>query len=300
MIIDCHAHVFAFPKIIPGPGKTTFMSAEEQISLMDSKGIDKAVILPLNNPESPTEPQSIGEILYICQKYPGRFIPFCNLDTRLPKIKEKITVDDFDFLIRQYKDIGCKGLGELTARIPWNDSALLKLLEACERNDFAITFHTIASDVNSYGVIDEVGLPGLESILKKFPKLKFLGHSLCFWSEISGALSKRDKNSYPKGRVIGGGAVVRLMKRYPNLYGDLSAGSGFNALQRDPQHAWKFIDEFQNRLLLGLDYCSTTNDMQHIEWLTQAKDDGYISKKAYEKIMWKNINKALKLKLKGS
>ena len=50
MIIDIHAHVFAFPKIKPRPGATTFMSMEDQIALMDAKGIDKAVILPINNP----------------------------------------------------------------------------------------------------------------------------------------------------------------------------------------------------------------------------------------------------------
>jgi predicted TIM-barrel fold metal-dependent hydrolase len=88
-----------------------------------------------------------------------------------------------------------------------------------------------------------------------------------------------------------------LMREYPNLYGDISAGSGLNALQRDPAFSWKFIDEFQNRLLLGLDYCSPTNNMQHIEWLSKARDDKNISQEVYEKITWKNVNRILGLGL---
>ena len=295
MIIDIHSHVYAFPVIKPYVGATTFMSAEQQIAMMDSKGVDKAVILPLCNPEIPTEPQSMGEILYICRKYPGRFIPFCNLDPRLPKRKDLITVEDFDFKIKQYAELGCKGLGELTCRIEWVDSSMQMLLEACQRYEFCITFHTITEDFDGYGIIDEIGLPGLEAVLKKFPKLKFLGHSPGFWSEISGDVSSNDKNGYPTDRVADGGRLKYLMRRYPNLYGDISANSGLYALKRDLEHAYKFIEEFQDRLLLGLDYCSVENDMQHIEWLKEAVNSGNISNEAYEKITWKNAASVLML-----
>ena len=301
MIIDCHAHVFMNPKIRPYPhAKTTLMSMEDQIKLMDSKGIDKAIILPVNNAESPVEHQSAAEVLFICEKYPGRFIPFCGLDPRNTDWgKDRNVEGKFDFLLEQYKELGFKGLGEFVPNLYWEDLRMMNLLGACERIGFPITFHTVTPEFPTYGVYDELGLPGLEAVLKKFPKLKFFGHSAGFWSEISDNLKTEDKNRYPTSKVIEGGAVVRLMHEYPNLYGDLSAGSGLNALQRDPEHAWKFIDEFQDKLLLGLDYCSTTNDMQHIEWLTQARDDGNISEEAYEKIMWKNINEILDLKLKG-
>jgi len=42
MLIDAHAHVFAFPKN-KLPDSTTFMSAEEQVTVMNAKGVDKAV-----------------------------------------------------------------------------------------------------------------------------------------------------------------------------------------------------------------------------------------------------------------
>ncbi len=295
MIIDIHSHVYAFPRIKPSACATTFMSAAQQIAMMDSKGVDKAVILPLNNPESPAEPQSMGEIMYICDKYPGRFIPFCNLDPRLPKRKDLITVEDFDFRIKQYAQLGCKGLGELTCRIQWLDSSMLMLLEACQRYEFCVTFHTITEDFDGYGIIDEIGLPGLEGVLARFPKLKFLGHSPGFWSEISGDVSSKDKNGYPTDKVAAGGRLKNLMRKYPNIYGDISANSGLYALKRDLEHAYEFIEEFQDRLLLGLDYCSVENDMQHIEWLTNAMLSGHISRRAYDKITSENAYRILHL-----
>ncbi len=296
MIIDVHAHVYAFPKIRYSNG-TTFMSIEDQIAVMDAKGIDMAVVLPLNDAESPYEKQSIGEILYICEKYPKRFIPFCNIDPRLDRKPDMITVEDFLFWLRQYKEFGCKGLGELTARMSWDEPSMLKLLEACDIVGFPITFHTITEDVNSYGVLDNIGLSGLEKVLRRFPNLKFFGHSQGFWSEISGGITPQEKNAYPKTPVKPGGAVVRLMRQYPNLYGDISAGSGLNALTRDPEHAYRFIDEFQDKLMLGLDYCSNKANLTHVEWLTSARNAGKISNMAFEKITWKNTNRLLNLGL---
>lgn len=298
MIIDCHAHVFMDPKIRPySYAKTTFLSAEQQIEIMDAKGIGKAVILPINNAESPVEHQSAWEILSICEKYPDRFVPFCNVDPRSTDgVKENFCGQvKFDFLLEQYKGLGFKGLGEFCPNLYWDDQRVLDLLGACEKVGFPVTFHTVSPEYMTYGVYDTIGLPRLEVVLKKFPKLKFFGHSIAFWSEISADLIPAEKHVYPTGPVIEGGAVSRLMRENPNLYGDLSADSGLNALRRDPEHAWRFIDEFQDRLMIGLDYCSTTNNMQHIGWLTQARDDGNINEQAYQKIMWKNINIALAL-----
>ena len=276
------------------------MSTNDQLAIMDAKGIDKTVILPINNAESPVEHQSAGELLSICEKYQGRFIPFCNLDPRNTDWDEERNVEGkFDFLLEQYRDLGFKGLGELCPNMPWDDPRMLNLLGACERVGFPVTFHTVTPDYPTYGVYDELGLPGLETVLKKFPKLRFFGHSAAFWSEISGDLTRGEKDGYPRTPVVEGGAIPRLMRECPNLYGDISAGSGLFALQRDSEHAWKFIDEFQGRLMLGLDYCSTTNDMQHIEWLTQARDDGNIGEEAYQKMMWKTVGEALELGLEG-
>ncbi|NLL83594.1 MAG: amidohydrolase family protein [Lentisphaerae bacterium] len=295
MIIDIHAHVYLNP-LIKGPGaRTPFLSAVQQIAVMDAKGVDNAVILPLVNSVPGSEPQSIGEILQICRNYPGRFIPFCNIDPRIGKRNAQINVDDFRYVLEQYRDLGCRGLGEVTARIPFDDPAVLALFQACDEVGFPVTFHTTAPTIDSYGLVDDIGLPRFERVLKMFPNLKFFGHSQSFWAEIGGDLTLEEKGGYPPGPVKPGGRLPYLFRTYPNLYGDISAGSGLNALRRDPDFGPAFIEEFQDRLLLGLDYCSTTNNMQHIEWLRQQNAEGKVSTTALDKILGQNACRLLAL-----
>jgi len=90
-------------------------------------------------------------------------------------------------------------------------------------------------------------------MLEKYSTVNFIGHAQTFWGNI-------DKNHqqavlYPKGPVTPGGITDRLLSDYPNMYGDLSAGSGLNALTRDEGHARQFLDRHQNKLLYGSD-CS--------------------------------------------
>ena len=58
---------------------------------------------------------------------------------------------------------------------------------------------------------------------------------------------------YPKGAVTPSGISDRLLRDYPNMFGDLSAGSGQNALVRDEAHAVKFIELHQDKLIFGSD-----------------------------------------------
>jgi uncharacterized protein len=295
MIIDAHAHVFANPRIRYTPQSSAFMSAENQIAIMDRLGIDKAVILPLSNPEILPEYQGIDEVLRICDRYPGRFIPFCNVDPRLMGSMLKVDASHFEFILEQYKQAGCKGLGEISAKLYWDDPRVLNLLEACSRVGFPVTFHTSTTGTGDYGLVDEIGFPRFEKVLKNFPNLIFFGHSQAFWAEISGEVSLEDKISYPNGPVLPGGAVPRLMRTYKKLYADISANSGLGALTRDEAFAYDFINEFHEQTIFGLDYCLIEIERQHITWLKTAKEKGNISAVAYENIMYRNICRVLKL-----
>ena len=68
-------------------------------------------------------------------------------------------------------------------------------------------------------------------VLEKFPDVNFVGHAQTWWGNI-------DQNHmdqavmYPKGPVTRGGLTDRYLSDYANMYGDLSAGSGLNALTR--------------------------------------------------------------------
>jgi predicted TIM-barrel fold metal-dependent hydrolase len=97
------------------------------------------------------------------------------------------------------------------------------------------------------------GIDAFERAVRACPETAFVGHAPGFWAHIS-ADGQHDKVAYPEGKVVPDGKIVEMFRQYPNLYADLSAGSGLNALQRDPAFAVDLILEFQDRLLYGRDY----------------------------------------------
>jgi predicted TIM-barrel fold metal-dependent hydrolase len=172
------------------------------------------------------------------------------------------------------------------------------LFHHAEANELPLTFHLAPQQGGYYGIVDDLGLPGLEGALRAFPRLRFLGHSQPFWAEISGDLTEALRNTYPKGPVVPGGGTVRLFREYPNLYGDLSpaAGSGYNAIARDPDFGYAFLDEFQDRLLFGTDICDPRNTLDLIYFLNEAVEAGRLSREAYEKITHRNAEELLGLR----
>ena len=97
------------------------------------------------------------------------------------------------------------------------------------------------------------------------------------------------------GRVGGGRPVrvVELLRKYPNLCCDLSAGSGENAIRRDPEFGYAFLEEFQDRLYFGTDICAPHNEMGLSKYLDEAVTQGHISQIAYEKICRENALRLL-------
>ena len=79
-----------------------------------------------------------------------------------------------------------------------------------------------------------------------------------------------------------------MQRKYPNLCCDLSAGSGCNAITRDPAFGWAFLEEFQDRCFFGTDICAPGNMnsamMRLSGFLDEAMLNGKISYAAYEKI----------------
>jgi PQQ-dependent dehydrogenase (methanol/ethanol family) len=99
-----------------------------------------------------------------------------------------------------------------------------------------------------------LGFERFHRILEKYPRVSFLGHAQTWWGNI-------DRNHadqtvlYPKGPVTPGGLTDRYLADYPNMYADLSAGSGLNALTRDEDFTRDFITRQQDKLVFGSD-CS--------------------------------------------
>lgn len=290
--IDIHAHTTR----ILGPARangTNHVLPEQLLDMYDKIGVEKGNLLPLVSPEIILEMSTNQDICEIVSKYPDRFTWFCNIDPRTYPNPEK---ENFDYLLSYYKALGAKGVGEVTANLYFDDPRVYALFAACERNNMPLTFH-IGSAEGDYGLIDDFGLPRLEKALQDFPNLKFLGHSQRFWSHISGDVTPETFGGYPGGPVVEGGRVVELMRKYPNLHGDISAGSGFKAISRDPEFGYAFLEEFQDRLFYGIDICCPENInssmIKFAAFLDEAVLNGKISEAAYLKISRENALKLL-------
>lgn len=85
------------------------------------------------------------------------------------------------------------------------------------------------------------------------------------------------------------------MRRYHNLCGDLSAGSGYNALARDPAYAVQFINEFHDRLFFGTDICRPDSEVPLVNFLIQLRENGSISREVFHKVAKGNAVKLLAL-----
>jgi predicted TIM-barrel fold metal-dependent hydrolase len=297
MIIDIHAHCSPRPGWLSyDPVKNRYVrwiTVSELVRRMRKEGIDKTVILPLPSPESSIEPVTTRDAIEFCKEYGDKLIPFCNPDPRLNAGSEK----SLRFIIEEYKSEGCRGVGEVTANIYFDDPRVLSLFRVCEELELPVLFHIGPNIGGCYGLVDEPGLPRLEKCLKMFPNLVFIGHSQPFWAEISGDLKPEERNSYPTGRVAPGGRVVDLFRKYQNLYGDLSAGSGYNAISRDPEFGIQFLEEFQDRLMFGTDLDMPNQDIPQLKYLRNLMEEGKISLKTYNKIMYRNATRVLKLDL---
>jgi len=87
------------------------------------------------------------------------------------------------------------------------------------------------------------------------------------------------------------------MRELPNLYCDLSAQSGSNAMMRDSAYAVKFLEEFQDRILYGCDITSVKSRYPYAfaDFLEELYRNQRISPAVYEKICRYNAVKLLKL-----
>jgi len=291
MFIDIHVHtrIFETPRH-EGEFASYFATPEQLRAKLEPLGIRAAVALPSISPECAWAIQSVAEVLEAAERSEGFLIPFMNVDPRQNSYSPDANLSH---QMKWYMERGCKGIGEVTANLPFDDPLMENLFKHAEANGLPLTFHIAPSQYGFYGIRDSLGLPGLEGALRKFPDLKFLGHSQPFWAEISGDLTEEQRNTYPSGKVVEGGAMVRLMREYPNLHGDLSAGSGNNAVSRDPEFGYAFLTEFQDRLLFGTDVCDPRNETPLVDFLNNAVATGGIPREVYEKVGWRNAERLL-------
>jgi predicted TIM-barrel fold metal-dependent hydrolase len=93
-------------------------------------------------------------------------------------------------------------------------------------------------------------------MLRKYPKTQFIGHADAFWANIDAAYA--NEAAYPTGPIRRTGLTDKWLRDYDNLFGDLSANSGNNAMSRDAGFRTDFLARHQDKLIFGSD-CSCTD-----------------------------------------
>ena len=291
--IDVHIHTSMWEKAQIQPG-AILASPEEIRQSYRELDIEKGFLLPLISPEYRFCIQTNEETEYLADKYSDLFYWFCNVD---PRMGHNTPKSDLSYFLDHYKNRGAIGVGEVTANLYADDPLIDNLFYHCQECDMPVTIHIAHQKYDCYGIIDELGLPGLERLLKKYPKVKILGHSPCFWNEIGDNATEENRKGYVTGKV-NDGTIVRLMREYPNLYCDLSAGSGYTAMSRDSDFSYRFIEEFSDRLMYGTDICQPFQKTYLAAWLDESFEKGCISEENYRKICRENAIRIFNLDLK--
>lgn len=195
---------------------------------------------------------TLEDLLIARDRYPSRFVlgycpnPQCGDAT----VRLRQAVSMYDVRV----------CGEWKFRVPFDDPRCIELFRTAGELALPVVLHLdvpYRRDAEGRDVYCEKWYGGtvdnLERAMQQCPDTVFIGHAPGFWGEISGG---DDRLTGFKGNcpVAPGGRLYDLFDRYPNLYADISAGSGLNALRRDPDHAVRFLTSHSQRLLFGRDY----------------------------------------------
>jgi predicted TIM-barrel fold metal-dependent hydrolase len=149
--------------------------------------------------------------------------------------------------IERYLKGGAVLIGEQKFGVECDSPAMQKVYELARAYRVPVLMHW------QHGMYNH-GFERFHRMLEKYKDVTFIGHAQTWWGNID--RNHRDPSvMYPKGPVTPGGLTDRYLSDYANMYGDLSAGSGLNALTRDEAFTRDFLQRHQNKLLFGSD-CS--------------------------------------------
>ena len=147
--------------------------------------------------------------------------------------------------IEKYLKLGACMIAEQKFGVECDSPAMQRIYALAQAHDVPVLMHWQFRRYNH-------GFDRFHLILKKYPRVNFIGHAQTWWANVD--KNHKDQSVlYPKGPVTPGGLTERYLADYPNMYGDLSAGSGLNALTRDDTFTTGFFERHQDKLLYGSD-----------------------------------------------
>jgi predicted TIM-barrel fold metal-dependent hydrolase len=224
-VIDIHQHT-------DYAGRTD----EELIAHQHTMGVTRTVLLPAGSKYGLAVGAGGNEsVVALARRRPELFLFFANEVPDLPGARQEM---------EKYLKAGAIGIGEQKFPVDCDSPAIHMAAEVAEEFGVPVLLHFQHATYN-------MGIERFHTVLEKHPKVSFIGHAQTWWGNI-------DRNHdqtvlYPKTKVTPGGITDRLLADHPNMYGDLSAGSGLNALLRDEEHARKFLARHQDQLMYGSD-----------------------------------------------
>jgi predicted TIM-barrel fold metal-dependent hydrolase len=179
-------------------------------------------------------------VVAFVKEHPGEFVFGANEVTDLPEARKEI---------EKYLKLGAKIIAEQKFGVECDSAASQELYRLAQDFGVPILLHFQHQTYN-------LGFERLHTMLEKFPRTIFIGHAQTWWANIDKDHTDQ-KVLYPKTKVTPGGITDRYLKDYPNMFGDLSAGSGLGALIRDEEHTVEFLKRHQDKLLYGSDCADT-------------------------------------------
>jgi len=225
-VFDVHFHLRAQPAA--------------NLAHLDGAGIAKANLL--------TRGRALDQVKALQATAPGRFTWFNSYDVTRP---------DAELVLTQAVKSGAQGFGEMKFHVAADGPELRRMyaLAADLRVPILIHFQEV-DHVSNEGTWSTGFAKTFESVLKAYPRTTFIGHADAFWANVSE--DYHNEAAYPTGPIRRGGVTDRLLGDYPNLFGDMSAVSGNNAIARDPAFTADFLKRHQDKLLFGSD-CSCSD-----------------------------------------
>lgn len=175
-------------------------------------------------------------VLAVAKEHPGEYVFGANEVTDIEGSREAV---------ERYLKLGAKVIGEQKFMVECDSPQSMALYGLAAEYGVPVLLHFQHGTYN-------LGFERFSKVLEKFPGVNFIGHAQTWWANIDANHSDQ-KILYPKGPVKAGGLTDRLLREYPNMYGDLSAGSGLNALTRDEEHTRGFLERHQDKLMYGSD-----------------------------------------------
>jgi len=207
---------------------------------VDGAGITKANLL--------TRAPALDRVKAMDAAAPGRFTWFSSYDVTRPDAEQVLT--------QAVKD-GAQGFGELKFHVAADGPELRRLYALAAELKVPLLIHFQEVDhVPNEGTWSTGYARTFASILKEYPKTTFIGHADAFWANVSA--DYQNQAAYPTGPIVRGGVTDKWLADFPNLFGDLSANSGNNAMSRDPDFTADFLKRHQDKLIFGSD-CGCTD-----------------------------------------